>query len=536
MISGRTRAILWAQWRSSRNRFPRANQAGVAFTGLMGVIWYGVFAYLAVVAAFLLSSPGELAGLRRIFPAALLLCFLYWQLIPVLTASMGSSLDIRKLLVYPIPRGSLFGIEVALRVSTSFEMLLLLIGAGIGLLLNPTVPLWAPFSLVFFVALNLFLSAGVRDLLVRLLARKRVREIVVFVMVLCAALPQALLLSGNRGKVRQFFSGEPSPFLPWNATARLAVGEFSWLSAITLLGWVVAVMVFSRWQFERGLNFDRGEAVAQGATPARGASRLEWWYRLPGAILRDPLGALVEKELRFLTRTPRFRLVFTMGFSFGLLIWLPMAFGQNGSRHSMLADNYLTLVSVYALLILSDALFWNCFGFDRGGIQLYLLAPLKFSVVMAGKNLAAVFFVALEITAIALVCTLLRLPLSALQAVEAVAVTFVVMLLILSIGNLSSVYNPRAVDPSKSFRTAASARTQAMLMLAFPVALIPVALAYLARYAFESEWAFFGALAGGAALGGVVYGYSLISATRASEQRREDIITALSRGDGPIAS
>jgi hypothetical protein len=35
---------------------------------------------------------------------------------------------------------------------------------------------------------------------------------------------------------------------------------------------------------------------------------------------------------------------------------------------------------------------------------------------------------------------------------------------------------------------------QAVLMLTFPVALTPVALAYLARYAFGSEWAFFGVL------------------------------------------
>ncbi|HMD51021.1 MAG TPA: hypothetical protein VKG79_18035 [Bryobacteraceae bacterium] len=535
MISARTRAILWAQWRSTRNRFPRANQVGLAFTGLMGVLWYGVFAYLAVVAAFLLSNPSELATLRRAAPGALLLCFLYWQLIPVLTASMGSSLDIRKLLVYPVPRGSLFWVEVTLRISTSIEMLLLLTGSGIGLALNPAIPIWAPLALIPFIAMNLLLSAGVRDLLVRLLARKRVREVVVLLLVLCAALPQALLLSGSRGRLRQFFSGEPIPALPWNATAELAFAEFSWFSVVTLLAWVAAAYFFSRWQFERGLNFDRGEASGS-VTSARAASRLEWWYRLPNVLLRDPLGALVEKELRFLSRTPRFRLVFTMGFSFGLLIWLPMAFGRTATRHSPLADNYLTLVSVYALLILSDSLFWNCFGFDRGAVQLYLLAPVKFAVVLAGKNLAAVFFVALEVSAIALVCALLRLPLSGIKSLEAIAVTFVVMLFILSIGNLSSVFSARAVDPSKSFRTAASARTQAMLMLAFPVALIPVALAYLARYAFDSEWAFFAALAGGAALGGMVYFYSLGSAVRASEQRREEIIVALSRGDGPIAS
>ncbi len=55
-------------------------------------------------------------------------------------ASMGSSLDIRKLLVYPVPTGQLFVFEVMLRISTGIEMLLLLIGAGIGLLVNPKIP------------------------------------------------------------------------------------------------------------------------------------------------------------------------------------------------------------------------------------------------------------------------------------------------------------------------------------------------------------------------------------------------------------
>ena len=186
-----------------------------------------------------------------------------------------------------------------------------------------------------------------------------------------------------------------------------------------------------------------------------------------------------------MTRTPRFRLVFLMGFSFGLLIWLPVTFGGTAARHSLLADNYLTAVSIYALLILSDVLFWNCFGFDRGAMQVYYSAPVKMSLILTGKNLAAVLFVVLEVVAITVVCALLRMPLSALRILEAVSVTCVVTLFVLSIGNLSSFYNPRSVDPEKSFRTSASARAQATLTLVFPVALIPAALAYLARYAFR---------------------------------------------------
>jgi ABC-2 type transport system permease protein len=266
----------------------------------------------------------------------------------------------------------------------------------------------------------------------------------------------------------------------------------------------------------------------------RRVSRLEWLYQLPNAVFRDPLAALIEKELRFLSRAPRFRLVFLMGFSFGLLIWAPIAFGRQSTERSFLSDNYLTMVSIYALLLLSDALFWNCFGFDRSAAQVYFLVPVKMSTVLAGKNLAAAFLVLMEITAIAVVCALLRLPLSGRQILEAVAVTCVITLFILSVGNLSSLYNPRAVNPGKTMKTAAQSRSQALLMLGFPITLVPVALAYLARYAFDTEWAFFGTLLIGGVVGVLVYFYSLQTALKAASDRRELIISALSQGEGPI--
>ncbi len=527
-------AILWAQWRTFRNHFPRSNKSGALFTSLLTGAWYALFVYLAFFAAYLFSRPQEIEPFRKLLPGALLLCFLYWQVIPVLMASLGSALEIRKLLVYPIPPGKLFALDVLLRISTGAEMLILLTGTGIGLLLNPAVPLWAPACLVLFVLFNLCCSAGIRDVLVRLLARKRVREIVVFLLVLAAALPQLLLLHGAAGRVRQFFSGELSLFWPWTATARLALGEFSFTAISVLAGWTAIAYVFGRWQFERGLRFDAAEAAAQGDSSKRRASRLDWFYQIPNILFPDPLAALVEKELRFLSRAPRFRLVFLMGFSFGLIIWAPMAFGRVVPKQTFLSDNYLTLVSVYALLLLSDALFWNCFGFDRNAVQIYFSAPVSMTTVLIGKNLAAVLFVLLEVAAIALVCTLLYLPITLLQIGEAFSVIAVLTSFLLAIGNLSSLYNPRAVNPSKSFRTGASGRTQALLMLAFPLSLIPVAVAYLARYAFHTEFAFFGVLLIAAAIGTMVYSYSMQNAVEASETRKEQVIVALSHGDGPI--
>jgi ABC-2 type transport system permease protein len=536
-VWNQARAIVWAQFRTARNYIPRSNKVGLIFSGLLMALWYAGFGFLALLAGLFLANPDELYFVHRVLPTVLLMCFLYWQLIPILMASTGSALDIKKLLAYPIPHQQLFALEVLLRISTGVEMLLLLAGAGIGLLFNPKVPFWAPFTLFFFVAFNLLCSAGVRDLLVRVLARKRVREITTLLFVLAAALPQLMMLGGFQKQFRRAFSSEASPYWLWTAAARLAEGQFSWISAAVVLTWTALAYFFGRWQFERGLTFDFGEAAAKSAPRGRTASRLDWLYRLPNAILPDPLAALVEKELRFLSRAPRFRLVFLMGFSFGILIWFPIAFGgRNSASHSLMGDNYLTFVSVYALLLLSDTLFWNVFGFDRSAAQVYFLVPLPISTVLMGKNLAAAFFVLLEIGAVALVCALLRLPVTPIRTLEAFTVTLVITTFLLAIGNLSSLYNPRGVNPVKSFRTAAGARMQAMLMLLFPVTLIPVALAYLARYAFESEWAFFAVLLFGALLGGVLYWFSMGSAVKAAANRTEQIIAALSQGDGLVQS
>ena len=56
---------------------------------------------------------------------------------PILSASMGSSLDMRKLLVYPVPHGKLFQVEVLLRLTTGVEMLMVLAGGVAGLFRNP---------------------------------------------------------------------------------------------------------------------------------------------------------------------------------------------------------------------------------------------------------------------------------------------------------------------------------------------------------------------------------------------------------------
>jgi ABC-2 type transport system permease protein len=381
---------------------------------------------------------------------------------------------------------------------------------------------------------------GLRDTIGRILARRRIREAAFFLLILCAALPQILFTRGRgfQGRIRALVARESWSGWPWAATGNFLQGH-SPLRALAIIGaWLAAAGLFSYWQFRRTISFDAQAASARASTaPGRMMERLgERFFRLPSVLLGDPLGALVEKEVRFLTRSPRFRLVFLMGFTFGLLVWLPVALGRQGGSQSFLGTNYLTVVSVYSLLLLSEACFWNSFGFDRSAAQIYFLAPIPFARVMIGKNLSALFFIVLEIVMIALVCGLLGMPLRPATLAESFGVAAVISIFMLAAGNQLSIRQARGMNPAASFRSGAAGRVQAILFLIYPVTFVPVGLAYLARYAFSSEAAFFGVLAMDAAIGVMVYKLSLDSSVAAAEQLKEQMVSALSRGEGPITA
>jgi len=524
-------AIIWAQWRATRNFFPRR---GIAWTAAVGVLWYGVWSILAL-SVMLVTSSGIVSNTLG---GILLIIFLYWQVVPVLMAASGASLDLKKLQAYPIPVSQLFGLEVLLRTTAAIEAILVIIGAGIGILRNPEAPAWGALGLVPFVAFNLVLGVGSRDTIARILARRRVREAAFFLLILCAALPQLLLTRGRglQGRFRAIVAKESSIGWPWNSAAHFMQGHDTFKSLAILLAWLTAAGVFSYWQFRRTINFDAQAASARSSSRSSTSGLVERFFRLPSVLLGDPLGALVEKEVRFLSRSPRFRLVFLMGFTFGLLIWLPVALGRQGVSQSFLSGNYLTVVSVYSLLLLSETCFWNFFGFDRSAAQIYFLAPVPFARVMIGKNLSALFFITLEIGMIALVCGLLGMPLNPRTVAEAFGVAAVISIFLLAAGNQLSIRQPRPMNPAASFRSGTAGRVQAVLFLIYPIAFVPVGLAYLARYAFASEAAFFGVLAADAALAAVVYKLSLDSAVAAADRLKEPMVAALSRGDGPITA
>ena len=529
--SPQSRAIVWAQLRSVRNRLPRSNKLGLAFTVFIGIVWYGLFTAIALAVAAALSQLSAAEHLTDVLAGGLLLAFLYWLIIPVLLASKGASLEMRKLLPYPVPAAQFFHLEMLLRLTVGIEVLIVACGAFCGLMLNPAVAKWAPFALVPFLLFTLCVAIGVHDFISRLAGRRGVREIAALFFIMAFALPRLLLMRGGARQIHKLAFLTSHIAWPWTAAASAATGRQPLTAWAIVIAWAIAAYWFGQWQFARTLRFDAAAAAA--VTPQTSRSRLEWFYRFPGMLLRDPIGVLIEKELRILTRAPRFRLVFVMGFSFGLVVWWPIAFGRAG-RETFLGDNFMAAVSLYAVLLLSEVLFWNAFGFDRGAIQLYFTAPLTTRQVLLAKNAAAGLFIFIETTIAVAVCALLHLPFTGQRVLEAYAVTIVVVLLLVSVGNVTSFYSPKPVDPMRSFRAARSGRIQGLMLMVYPIAGIPLFLAYGARYAFGSETAFFIILAAAAVFGIVLYRMSLDSASDLAARKKEAIVSVLARTEGPV--
>ncbi len=415
-------AILWAQWRTILNFYRKPQMGGYwVGTAVMG-LWYFMVAAASVGIAVLLPQIklSETPNFALVLTFGFLIAFLYWQLVPVMLASTGMSLETRKLMVYPIPERQLFYIEVLLRASTGIEVLLVLSGTFIGLLRNAEVPAWGPPTLLLFVILNLFLSAGVKDLLSRLMERKGIREVVVLALVLLMVSPQMIALMGIPPAMQQALRNFDQTYFPWGVAAHLALGQNPLVNLPLSLVYLAAAVAFGRWQFHRGLHFDVDAARASsghgGTTSGSRWSAIlfEW----PRRFFRDPLAALIEKEMQSLARSSRFRLVFFMGFTFGLVVWLPLAFGRHGLASSgPIESNFLTWISVYSVMMLGEVALFNNLGFDRTAAQLYWIAPVSLRTVLLAKNITASVYILLEISVITIVCLAFGIALVVLSRV-----------------------------------------------------------------------------------------------------------------------
>jgi len=513
---------------------------GAAFSALTGLVFYGVWAFLSFGAMLYFADPDDVSFFLPVLSTGLFFVMLYWQLAPVISAGFGASLDLSKLLIYPIPRRKLFTVEVLLRLTSCAEMLILLAGAAAGLMRNrlygPGARLLVVLGALVFAATNLLLSAGVRHLLERLFQRTRMKEVLMFLLVALAVLPQILLFLNVRRATLMKLA--PAQLLwPWGAVARVMLSERVALAAPLALVYLGIALWFGRWQFERTIRYDGARDdtrdLSRGRSEAKPAGMTERLFRFPSRFLPDPLAALIEKELRTFARIPRFRMVYAMSCVFGVVLYLPALRGPRTGT-SFFTQNALPLMALYGLMMMGPISYWNSFGFDRSAVQGYFSWPIRFRDVLFAKNITVALLLLPQIVMISLVGVAAHLPVSIAKCLETMVVMLIASLYWFSIGNITSVRMPRAMDPGKMNQMAN--KLQALSIWTAPLFLLPIGLAYWARAVFESEIVFCGVLLIAAIVGGIFYKVGLDSALSAAVSGRESMLIQLSRADGPLST
>jgi len=535
------RTLLELQRRSIANAFrDRRQRHGLIASAVTGALWYGLWVLVAVICAVTPSFIGT-DEIESALPGFLLFAMAYWQLSPLVTLSLGVSLEMRKLALYPVSAPTLFLVECLLRLWTALEMLLVLAGLFAGMAsAGSSSPLLLTAGFGTFVAFNVFLSAGIRNLVERVFQKRRLREIILIGMVALTVLPQAVVFSESaRGWAKSALKNQldlPYWLTPAGLAARLSLGEATAADALLLLGMIATAAYFGYRMFRASCSLSSASTAGEQAPAAKNAGRVG----LVGRIARlapDPLGALLEKEIHYLWRSPRFRLPFFMGFTFGVIAWAPIVLRVDGPLGKWLQTGASTFITLYAMLLLGPVLFLNRFGFDRGAARFYFWMPISFRQLLAAKNAATAFYCFAEMAAVIVISRVIGLPIGWPQALETVVATAIALLYLLSVGNHMSVRFPVASNPDRVSRAGAGhgIRAAAQFFL-FPMSLFPVLGAFLARHVGQSDQTFWTILAAAAVGGAALYWASFAYAASYGLREREFLLSNVAAGEGPVAA
>lgn len=375
---------------------------GVGFFSLLGLAMGTGLGF----GAFEFASDDKLQFLPLLIWPVLFL----WQLMPVMVASFREHVDLSLLLRFPLSFGSYllqYLVYGLFDISSVFGGICLA-GIWTGLVCaQPHLVVWVTIALAMFAAFNLLLTRMIFAWLDRWLAQRRTREILgmVFLFLILGAQLLNPAYYGHSGQ----HSGHQSRmtrsatihalhtadhvqlFLPPGlaAGAIYEAADGHGIEALALLGGLSLYALTAGSLLALRLRAEyRGESL--GEAPHRLAKAEV--SRGRAFDFAGPMGAVVEKELRYLSRSG------VMLYSLVAPLIMLFVLGR-GSGAGFAASYGLPLGVAYGFLGLTR-LVYNSLGGEGAGIQLYFLSPTRFRTVMLAKNLVHLALFALELVVV----------------------------------------------------------------------------------------------------------------------------------------
>lgn len=481
-------ALAWMRWRLFLNAI-RSSAGAIEFSAraLSIVIYSFIGAAIGIgagIATYTLVSTHKWEFLSIEFWTV----FLLWQGISITLASFQEQFDLSGLLRFPVSFGSfvllhlIFGL---IDISTIVGGLCILgIYAGV-VVARPGLFAWGAIVLLFFAAFNMLLARAILAWLDRWLAKRRSREIISGLFLL-AMLGLQLL---NPAFHKQTEEDAPRPdarharqeahplidtanamqaWLPpglstkalHRASEDKPIAALGWLGLLGTYGIGASALLAMRLRAEY-----RGESLEEAPERRRATARDS-----TGVIYGGPIAAVIEKELRTLTRSmPQ---LYALGVPMLMVFIIGNVFHTTATSTRHPFQLAFPVCVAYGLLGFIQ-LIYNNLGAEGRGIQLLLLSPTPMRTVLLAKNLChAGLFVIVAIVSGLLASLRLGLPDTAVIATTVAWLTFALPAN-LAAGNVMSLTMPYRVNLGRLGRQAGS-QANAMLSMLIQAILLGV--------------------------------------------------------------
>jgi ABC-2 type transport system permease protein len=536
------RALLWLRWLEFKYSF-RSRE------GVWGILGALIVAAILAPAALGLGAAGfffvwrlqVMDQYRSLFLIGIELLlaanFFAFQMTNLFDPRRHEGVDLRRLQIFPIPLYRLHRLNLAASINDA--VFLFFVPMQWGLAAGAIVTLgwraagWLA-ALGLFSVLNLCWSQAIAMAIGSVMQARRRKEFLVLLLPLLALAVYWLpywwlrtLPEAGRGKWEEDSAAIVAllDFLPSGWTFRVleavSQGRSWWLQAALLASASLAGYWLSLWLLRRSLAGREGSG-------RRTVKNLEKGVRSRAFALPGRVGALLEKDFRYLLRSSQGRYAFVWPVILTLLLRI-FALQSEANRQ------FLEMVEGSQLLFFIGFFFFfflpfyvGPFGFDHRGVQTYYLAPVSFRKVLLAKNLA-VFILGGVCSLELLACYIVLFGWPGASAVFLAALGMAAGFPILFAGgNLVGCYFPKAlkVTSLRGNNPPQAAVFLGMLLVAVASAIVIFA-AILGGFFHWGLGVLFEAVVLAISLG--VYALLLGPAARLYESRKEGLIQALAR-------